>query len=221
MGVLAGFYEEFRDVADADAHVSFDVADAFAAHALRLAASADHGAELVILLQPVGQMLHGDGPRRAVDGFLHRDDVHADARAAGRDELGRQLQGFLGRQIEHRRHFRVRVGEGGVLHHVFAGAYDPLGDPVLDMLIRVVAVLFDDADPKQVVDDLLRFFLGHIVALRQLRGRQTAAALFEAEHELDFFLCQQPVEDPEIHVVFLHAAGQLAGNIVRDHAREL
>ena len=159
--VLAGFHEEFRDVAHADAHVAFDVAHAFAADALGLAARADHGAERVVFLQPVGQMFHGDGLRRAVDRLFHRDDVHADACAAGRDELRRQLQGLLGRQVEHRGDFRAFVGQGGVLHHVFAGTHDPLGDAVLDMMIRVVAVLLEDADPQQVVDDLLRFFFAH------------------------------------------------------------
>ena len=48
-----------------------------------------------------------------------------------------------------------------------------------------------------------------------------AAALFERQHEAYLVLGQQPVEDPEIHVVFLHAAGKLSGDVVSDHPRQL
>ena len=113
------------------------------------------------------------------------------------------------------------VRKGLVLDHVFAGADDPLRDPVLDVLVRIVAVLLQDADPDQVVDDLLGFFLAHAVALGQLLRGEAEAALLKAQHELHFILREQAVQDPEIHVVFLHAAGELAGDVVRDHDGEL
>ncbi len=113
------------------------------------------------------------------------------------------------------------VRERGVFHHVLAGADDPLRDPVLDVLVRVVAVLLEDADPEQVVDDLLRLFLAHVISLREFLRRQAEAPLPEAEHEADFFLRKEPVEDPEIHVVFLHPARKLARYVIRDHDGEL
>ena len=58
LGVLAAGHKELRDIADADAHMAFDVADALAADALSLPACADHGAESIILVEPVGEMLH-------------------------------------------------------------------------------------------------------------------------------------------------------------------
>ncbi len=166
-------------------------------------------------------MLDADALALRVDGFFHRDHVHADTGAARWNELCRQLQRLLRREVEHGCDLGVRVGERRVLHHVFAGADDPLRDPVLHVPVRVVAVLLDNADPQQVVDDLLRLLLAHVVAGGKLGGGVAEAALLEAEHEFDLILGQQPVEDPEIHVVFLHAAGELAGDGVGDHHSEL
>ena len=221
VGVLARGDQELGDVAHADAHLALDIAHALAADALGLAAGADHGAEGVVLLQPVGQVLHTDGGGAGVDRLLHGDHVHTDSRAAGRDQLGGQLQGLLGGQVEHRGDLGMLVGQGGVLHHVLARAHDPLRDQILDVVIRVVPVLLQNADPEQMVDDLLGRFLGHVVALGQLLRRQREAALFEAEHEFDLILGQHPVQDPEVHVVGFHSAGRLAGNVVGDQHRQL
>ena len=221
MGVLAGLHQELGDVPQADAHIALDVAHALAPDPLGLAAGADHGAELVVLLQPVAQMLHAYRGGGAVDGLLHGDDVHADAGAAGGHQLGRQLQRLLGGQVEHGGHLGVGVGEGGMLHHVLAGAHHPLGNPILDVPVGVIPVLLDDADPQQMVDHLLGLGLGHLVGLGQPGGGAAGAALLEADHELDLILGQQPVQNPEIHVVFLHAAGELAGDVVGNHAGEL
>ena len=169
----------------------------------------------------MGEVLHAGAFDLGVDGLFHRDDVHADARAAGGNQLGGQLQRLLGGQIEHGGHLGVGVRQGGMLHHVFAGAHHPLGDPVLDMLVGVVPVLLNDADPQQVVDDLLCLLVAHVVHGGQLGGGVAHAPGLEAEHEFDLILGQQPVEDPEIHVVFLHAAGELAGDGVGDHHGEL
>ena len=89
------------------------------------------------------------------------------------------------------------------------------------MLVGVVAVLFNDADPDQMVNDLLGFFFAHGVALGQLFCGQTDAALLERKHEFDFFLGQKAIKDPEIHVVFLHFARQLARNGVCDEYGKL
>ena len=72
-----------------------------------------------------------------------------------------------------------------------------------------------------MINDLLGLFHGHVVALRQFLRHKTCAALFKAEQENDFFLCQQPVQNPEIHVVFLHAARELPRDIIRNHQRQL
>ena len=220
-GIFAARDQELGDIADTDAHMSFNVADAFSADALCLAAGADHGAEGVILVEPMGEMFHTDRGRRGVNGLLYGNDVHADPGASGRHELGRQFQRLLGRQIEHSGNFRVFVGQCLVLNHVLAGSHDPLGHQILNVVVLIVAVLFQNTDPQQVIDDLLRFLLADAVAPGQLRCGETYAALLETEKEHDLTLCQKTVQDPEIHVVFVHAAGKLARDVVGDHPGQL
>ena len=220
-GVLAGSDEELRDIAYADAHVALNIADALAADPLCLAASAYHCTERVIFVKPVGEMFHTDGGGRGVDGLFHGNDVHADARASGRNELGRQLQRLLGSEVEHGRYFRMKVRQRLVLDHILARSHDPLGHAVLDVVIFVVAVLFQNTDPQQVVDDLLGLLLADVIALGKFSRGQAHAALLEAEHKGNFPLGQEPVENPEIHVVLVHGAGQFPGNVVGDHPGQL
>ena len=103
-----------------------------------------------------------------------------------------------------------------MLDHVLAGADDPFRDGVLDGVVLVVAVLLEDADPEQMVDDLLGLFDAHVVLEREPGDVAAFAALLEAQHEADFIFREQPVKDPEIHVVLVHAAGQLARDVVGD-----
>ena len=67
--------------------------------------------------------------------------MHTDPRASGRNEFGSQFQRLLGSEVEHGRHFRMQVRERLVLDHILAGAHDPLGNAVLDVVIFVVPVL--------------------------------------------------------------------------------
>ncbi len=113
------------------------------------------------------------------------------------------------------------VRERLVLDHVLARADDPLRDQILNMVIFIVPVLLQNADPQQVIDDLLGLSDREIVSFCQFFCRETHAALLKAQHKADFLLREQPVEDPEIHVVFLHAARELSRDIVRDHDRQL
>ena len=180
LGVLAGGDQVFGDIAHADAHVAFDVANALAPDPLGLAAGTDHLAEGVVLVQPVGEIFHADALCLWIDGLFHRNDMHADAGASWRDQLGRQLQGFLGGQIEHGGHFGMLVRQSGMLHHVFAGSHHPLGDPVLDVVVFVIPVLLQDADPEQVVYDLLGLLFRDMVSLRQFFCGQSGAPFLKA-----------------------------------------
>ena len=71
-----------------------------------------------------------------------------------------------------------------------------------------------------MVDDLLSFLLADMIALSEFSRSKTHAALLETEHKSHFALGQQPVEDPKIHVVLVHGAGQLTRNVVSDHPGE-
>ena len=214
--VFAGGDEEFRDVSDTDAHVAFDVADAFATDALRFPAGTDHGAEGVIFVQPVGEVLDADLFVGVGDGLLDGDDVHADAGTSRRHELRGQFQRLLGSEVEHGGHFGVVVRKSRVFDHVFTGTDDPFRDGILDAVVFVVPVLFDDADPEQVVDDFLGLFDAHVVLEREPGDVAAFTAFLEAEHEFDLVLRQKAVEDPEIHMVLVHAAGQFARDVVGD-----
>jgi len=108
-----------------------------------------------------------------------------------------------------------------MFHHVFSAADHPFGNHVLNVLIGIIAVLFQNADPEQMINEFLRFFFTDAVPLSELFCRASDPALLETEHEPDFFLGEHPVKNPEIHVVFMHSSRQLAGNIVRDHAGKL
>ena len=147
--------------------------------------------------------------------------MHSDTGSSRRDELGSELQRFLRREVEHRRDLRMLVRECRVLDHVFARSDDPFRDKILDMVIRVVTVLFQNADPQKVIDHFLRSLHAHLVADRELACRQPDSSLLKAEHKADFLFGKEPVEDPEVHVILFHSSGKLPRNIVRDHEREL
>ena len=153
--VLARLDEEFRYIVYTDAHVAFDIANAFASEALSFTAGTDHGAELVVLFEPVRKELDAHGLRCSFDGCFDRDGVHAYSRAARRYHLGCQFKRLLRSKVEHRCHLRMVIAERRMLYHVFSGTDDPLRDPVLDVPVFVVPVLFEYSDPDQMVDDLL------------------------------------------------------------------
>ena len=103
----AGLAAVVGKVADADAPVLLDIAGALAADALLLAAGADAYADLaLVLLEPVGKMLDGQGLAVGGDGLLHGDDVHADAAAAGRHHLRDARQGQIGHALKKVRYLR-------------------------------------------------------------------------------------------------------------------
>ena len=219
--VLPALNEKFRNIADADAHLPLDIADAFAPDALSLAAGADHCAELIVFIEPVRKVLlrYGNGLDRYR--LFNRDNVHSDARSPLGNELCRELKRLLRGEVEHSRDLGVLIGQGRVFDHIFAASYDPLRHPVLDMLIGVIPVLLEYADPEKVVDNFLSLLLGHTVKLGELLRCLPHPALFEGEHKLYLVLRKHAVEYPEIHMVFLHTAGQFSRYIVRYHYGEL
>ncbi len=67
-----------------------------------------------------------------------------------------------------------------------------------------------------MVNDLLCFFNAHVVLEREPGDVPAVTALLETQHELHFVLRQKTVEDPEVHVVLVHAAGQFARDVIGD-----
>ena len=128
-------------VADADAPVRFDIAGTLSADALLLAAGADAHADMpLILLEPVRQVLDVHGLALGRDGLLHRDDVHADARAAGRHKLcdagQRQIRHAL-KEVRHLRRDRRDLRPHD--HDLRAAGNEHIQHPAL-LVVRVFAV---------------------------------------------------------------------------------
>ena len=174
---LAGLDQVVGEVAQADAAVVLDLAGALAVEAAGVAAGAVADGELaVVLVEPVGDMLDGDG-------LVHGQDVHADAVAAGRDQMGLALQRQEGHLVE-------GVGKLGILldlpeDHV--GHLGDAGDEELDipllLVLGVLPVVLDDALLGRVGQKLDDALLGLAGELGDLRG---GLGLAQAHLQHDF-----------------------------------
>ena len=147
--------------------------------------------------------------------------MHADAGASRRNQFGRKLKRLLRCEVEHGCDFRMKIGKGRMFDHILTASDNPLRNQILNVVIRVVTVLFNDADPEQMVDDLLRFFFAHVVPLGEFLCGTADTALLEADHELHFFFCKHAVKNPEIHMILVHAAGKFARDVVSNHPGKL
>ena len=109
---LAGLDQILGKVAQTDAAVVLDLAGALAVETAGVAAGAVADGELaVVLIQPVGDVLDAKGLVLGLNGFLHGDDVHADAVSAWRDQVSLAFQGEEG-------HLVKRVRDLGILFHL-------------------------------------------------------------------------------------------------------
>ena len=104
----AGLDGVIRHVADLDAPVVAVVRAALADHGAGGAAGADAGGQMsVVFLEPVGDLLGLDGFSRRRDFLFDRDDVHADAVAAGAHHGGDVLKRQESHALEHFRDGRI------------------------------------------------------------------------------------------------------------------
>ena len=69
----------------------------------------------LILIQPVGDMLHRNGLVFGFDGFFHGDNVHTDTGASGRHHGGHLLQRKAAHTLKEATHFRVLL-QDGIVH---------------------------------------------------------------------------------------------------------
>ena len=113
---LACLHHVIRHVAHGDAPTLGVVGAAFIEGEAGLTAGAGGGGVLaVILIQPVGDVLKVNGGILRLDGLLHGDDMHTDARAAGRHHGGDLLQGQAGHTLEEAAHLGVLL-QDSVVH---------------------------------------------------------------------------------------------------------
>ena len=89
LAALAGLETVVTKLTDGNAHLILQLAAALALNAHGIAAGAVADAEVILILfQPVGDVLDIDRLVRGRDSLLDRDDVHADAGASGRHHAG-------------------------------------------------------------------------------------------------------------------------------------
>ena len=192
---VVGLPAVIRKVAYANAPVGLNIAGALAPDALLLAAGTDGDADVaLVLLQPVGKMLNGQGLALGRDGLLHRDYMHADAGAAGGHLLRQARQGQVGHALKEVRRFREHIGMDGVDHHDLRAAGDEhIQYPALLVVgvlaVQVLPMEFHQAafaDGLQGLFQIFRIKLG--VLLCQL-CKCEGDALFHGQADIQNVLC--------------------------------
>ena len=170
-------------IAHGDAPVGRIVGAALAHHTTARAAAAGAGGILaLVFVEPMLDMLNGHRGARGVDGFLDRNDVHADAGASGRHHRRGLGQRALGRLLK-------ELGVDRVLLELAHAHVEELGrtrhqhgqHPLLGAL-GVFPVVLEQARVAHVVEHLLDIGLGHTGELDHLGQRVGTAHLHLAEH---------------------------------------
>ena len=166
----------------------------------------------------MGDVLDGDGLVLRVDGLLHGQDVHADAVAAGGDQMGLALQRQEGHLVE-------GVGQLGILLDLPEDHVGHLGDagneelhiPLL-LVLRVLPVVLDNALFGRVGEQLDDALLGLAGELGDLRGG-LGLAQAHLEHDLrDLVAGACAVQNDILGVGFGQSfQAELVGDAVGDH----
>ena len=168
---LAGLYQILGKIAQADAAVVLNFAGALAVQTAGVAAGAVANREAaLILIQPVGDVLDGERLVLGLDGLLHGDDMHADAVAAGRDQVSFALQrkeGHLVKGIGKLRIF-LHLPEDHIGHLGNAGN-EELNVPLL-FVLGVLPMILYNAVVGGVGEQLLDALLALAGELCDFRG---------------------------------------------------
>ena len=170
-------------IAHGNAPVGRVIGAALAHHTTARAAAAGAGGILaLVFVEPMLDMLNGHRGARGVDGFLDRNDVHADAGASGRHHRRGLGQRALGRLLK-------ELGVDRVLLELAHAHVEELGrarhqhgqHPLLGTL-GVFPVVLEQARVAHVVEHLLDIGLGHAGELDHLGQRVGTAHLHLAKH---------------------------------------
>ena len=214
-----------RHVAHGNAPVVGVVAAALAQLGPAHPAGAGGGGVLaLVLVQPVGDMLDGDGLALHADGLLHRDDVHPDARPAGGHHGGDLLQRQEGHPLEEGGYLRMLLN---LLHaHIeeLRAAGDELGqDPALlvsgILPVQILPIVFQQANEAHVRQQLFQlsgFQAGELLELGKGLGLPDAHFQGHVRH----LVGDQPGQAPVLRVVSGDAA-QFGGDPVGNHPAQL
>ena len=163
-------------------------------------------------------MLDGDGLVLVLDRLFNRDDMHADAVAAGRDQVRFALERQEG-------HFVECIRELGVFldlpeHHVrhLGDAGDEELDIPLLLVLRILPVVLHDAVHGGVGEQLLDPRLGLAGELCDLRGGLGLAQAHFQHDRRDLIVGTGAVENGVLRVVLGQTLEtELVGEAVGDH----
>ncbi len=156
-------------VAHGEAPVAIVVGAALVHLLAAVAAGADSHAEMpLVALEPIGKVLDVHRLIFHRDGFLHGDDVHADAGAAHRDHRGNLFQRQEGHPLEEHGQLGMAVHQVGVHVRVFGGTRHEERNPVDTVFpvvrrtgnravlgVFVAVVVFDHAEIRQLVEQFI------------------------------------------------------------------
>ena len=198
---LFGLHQIVRHVAHADAPVFRVVAAALAQLCPAHAAAAGAGGVLaVVLFQPVADVLDVHRLVLGLDGLLHRDDVHADARAPGGYHGGDVLQGQEGHPLKEGGHLRVLLDL--VLLHVeeLGAARHEHGQNVLLFMPLVLPVVFQKADVAHLIEQRFQLLGALAGGLHQL-GQGHGLADLHLEGHVRHLVGHKARQTPVLRVV--------------------
>ena len=168
-------------IAHTDAPITVVVGAAFVQFLAAIAATADTHADVsLVFLEPIADMFDINGLVLHGDGFLHGNDMHADARTAHGDERRDLLEREEGHALEEHRELGMTVHEFGVHVRIFGAARHKHRHPVdavlaveggagvgsLPVGIVVAVVVFQHAEIGKAVQQFVEaLVIGRIVFL--------------------------------------------------------
>ena len=194
VAAVVGLAAVVGKVADADAPFALDIARAFAADALLLTAGADGNADVsFVLLQPVAQMLDGQGFALGRYSLLNGNNMHAYACASGRYKLGDACQGQVCHALKEVCGLGVHIGLLRVYHHdLSAAGNEHVQHPALFMVgVLAVEVFPVELDKAALADCLHCLFKVCSVKLGVLCGQLLDGqrhTLFHGQADIEYIV---------------------------------
>ena len=215
---LAGLIAVLCGVADSDTPMLGQVAGATVITALAVTAGANADLIVIVLLQPVGQMLDGDRLRLMLNCLLNGDNMHADTCAAGRHHCGDILERKSGHVLEELRYLGVLIHGSGLHVKKFCAAGDEQGHEPLLVVVVVLPVVLQNAQLAHLLELCLQLCLvrplGELLDLVKCQR----LALRHGEQDLYHLIVEDIAQTPVFGIGF---GQRLQAELLRDAVGEL